>query len=415
MVSKHWVINFCKEHNLSVRTPEKTSIARASGFNRPQVMRFFENLRGLIEKYGFTAKDIYNMDESGMLTVPNKIPKVISSKGKKTVNKVVSGERGQLITAVCCISAAGVYVPPALIFPRKREKPELIDGAPPGTILMISDSGFINGDLFLIWLKHFKSFINCSTNEPILLVLDNHSSHISLAAITFCRRNGIHLLSLPPHSSHRLQPLDVVFFGPLKSAYSQEADKWMISHPGRAITQFQNAFSQTGIWPFNSDIFSDEDFAAADVKDRPEPEEVEEHHIPDEADHNEGSHNPNPENSEVVIELQDNSIAQELSDLAAASQNTDCIVIASYNSQATEDCNKNLNKSENSSTPESKMLPKKKISDSVNKSEECLPSTSNVSDNEESSDRNRVMPNDLFRLPKASEARSTRRQIKKKI
>lgn len=51
------------------------------------------------------------MDEYSMLMVPNNIPKVITPKENKTVNKVVSGEQGQLITAVCCVSAAGVYVP----------------------------------------------------------------------------------------------------------------------------------------------------------------------------------------------------------------------------------------------------------------------------------------------------------------
>lgn len=53
------------------------------------------------------------MDETGISTVPKKI----SLKGKKNVNKIVSGERGQTITAVCCVSATGNYVPPAFIFP----------------------------------------------------------------------------------------------------------------------------------------------------------------------------------------------------------------------------------------------------------------------------------------------------------
>jgi hypothetical protein len=60
------------------------------------------------------------MDESGISTLPNKLPKVIAEKGKRLVDKIVSADRGQLVTFVCCFSASGVYVPPAMIFPRKK-------------------------------------------------------------------------------------------------------------------------------------------------------------------------------------------------------------------------------------------------------------------------------------------------------
>lgn len=290
MAGKDWVRSFCKRHHLSARIAEKTSLARASGFNEVQVKTFFDNLKRVIEEKQISAARIYNMDESGILTVPNKISKVIAPTGKKAVSKIVSSERGQLITAVCCMSAGGKYVPPALIYPRKRKKDELLNGAPAGTLLMTSDSGYMNSDLFLVWLDHFKRNEKPTLEDPILLILDNHSSHISLAAINKCRENRILLLSLPPHSSHRLQPLDRGFFGPLKTVYGQECEKWHVSHPGRAITQFQiaelfgnafsrvasiekavNAFRACGIWPYNPDIFSPEDFAPASVTDRPRP------------------------------------------------------------------------------------------------------------------------------------------------
>ena len=58
-------------------------------------------------------------------------------------------------------------------------------------------------------------------------------------AINYARRHGIKFLTIPPHTSHRLQPLDRTFFGPLKTFYSQEADKWMVNHLGRRITEFE--------------------------------------------------------------------------------------------------------------------------------------------------------------------------------
>ena len=54
--------------------------------------------------------------------------------------------------------------------------------------------------------------------------MDGHSSHIAAKLIAFCMEHLIHLLILPPHCSHFLQPLDVSVFGPLKRALASEID-----------------------------------------------------------------------------------------------------------------------------------------------------------------------------------------------
>jgi len=51
---------------------------------------------------------------------------------------------------------------------------------------------------------------------PLLLITDGHDSHTDFAVINFCRKNNIHLVLLPPHSTHLLQPLDLAIFGPTK-------------------------------------------------------------------------------------------------------------------------------------------------------------------------------------------------------
>jgi hypothetical protein len=138
---KVWVISFCKRQNLSVTVPEKCSLGRTTGFNEVKVNRFVDNLHAVFEKHNFPPYRIFNMDESGSSTVPNKLPKVIAEKGKRVVGKIVSADLGQLVTVVCCFSASGV--PPAMIFPRKRMYNELYSGAPIETLPLISDTGFM--------------------------------------------------------------------------------------------------------------------------------------------------------------------------------------------------------------------------------------------------------------------------------
>lgn len=93
------------------------------------------------EEMKFPSHCMFNREESGISTAPNKIPKVIYLKGKRLVSKVASIERGQTITVACYINLIGLFVPHAILFPRRRIKPELLKDDPEGTFLMISELG----------------------------------------------------------------------------------------------------------------------------------------------------------------------------------------------------------------------------------------------------------------------------------
>jgi hypothetical protein len=54
-----------------------------------------------------------------------------------------------------------------------------------------------------------------------LLILDGYKSHVSQDFKDYCLKNKILTICMPPHSSHILQPLDVVCFSLLELKYSQ--------------------------------------------------------------------------------------------------------------------------------------------------------------------------------------------------
>ncbi|KAK9694563.1 hypothetical protein QE152_g33440 [Popillia japonica] len=87
-----------------------------------------------------------------------------------------------------------------------------------------------------------------------------------------------------------MQLLDRGFFAPLKTAFSSECDKWIVTNQGRPITQKQmsalfhaayskvatiqiceKSFTVTGLYPYNPDVFNEDDFAPAEVTNIPPP------------------------------------------------------------------------------------------------------------------------------------------------
>jgi hypothetical protein len=65
-----------------------------------------------------------------------------------------------------------------------------------------------------------------------LLIVDGHNSHVNMRFINYCDQNRIILAILSPHSTHRLQPLDVSVFRPLADYYSQEIDRFIANAQG---------------------------------------------------------------------------------------------------------------------------------------------------------------------------------------
>jgi hypothetical protein len=80
--------------------------------------------------------------------------------------------------------------------------------------------------LFKEFLTFFKKSIlgGVSLTNQHLLVLDGHGNHVALKTIEHAQKFRLYMITLPFHTSHVLQPLDVSCFKPFKTTFRKVRD-----------------------------------------------------------------------------------------------------------------------------------------------------------------------------------------------
>ena len=229
------------------------------------------------------------MDETGLTTVYVP-PKVFGPKRVKQLGQVTSAERGTLTTVVGCVIAGGITVPPGFRWPRKthRNVEQYMRGTPSGSLGSLSETGWMTAQNLLKWMTHFIKQTKPTPQDPVLLILDNHISHLSPDVISMAKTNRVVLCKFPPHTTQKLQPLDVSVYGPLKSYFDNACNGFMLANPGKTITLYDigelagmsitrsftpenivSDFKATGICPLDRHVFDDSAFLPSAITDRP--------------------------------------------------------------------------------------------------------------------------------------------------
>jgi hypothetical protein len=86
--------------------------------------------------------------------------------------------------------------------------------------------------LFKEWLSLFSKSIpwGISQDNPHLLILDGHGSHVMIEAFEQVIEIGLNMVTLPSHTSHALQLSDMTCFKPFKNAFRKEQDLTMVKN-----------------------------------------------------------------------------------------------------------------------------------------------------------------------------------------
>jgi hypothetical protein len=283
--SKNWSADFKARHKdiLDCRYLNTIDLARHKADSKASYSQYFTILRHKMEQYSIQPQNCYNMDEKGFLIghlqkVRRIFPKALMQQ-QRLLGTSQDGSR-EWIPLIATICADGSSLPPALIY--KAASSDLQDSwlqdydpQEHACWFASSPNGWTSDELGLSWLQSLfhKQTLDKARRDWRLLILDGHGSHCTLSFLEWCQSNRILVAVFPPHSTHRLQPLDVSLFRPLASYYSQSLDAHSRLSQGLAsvtkrdffknfYSAFDKAFTEanirsgwlkTGIEPFDPD------------------------------------------------------------------------------------------------------------------------------------------------------------------
>lgn len=257
-VGPRWASNFVKrEPGLKSRMTRQRDRQRVFCSDPGVIRPWFDLVQNVKAKYGIQDEDTYNFDETGFtMGVANRVKVVTASERRTEPIGVQQGDR-EWVTFIAAINAIGWAIAPYFIFKAKNHDASWYPDLKPQWRIGVSDNGWTTNNIGVAWLRHFLEQIKGRrVGSYVLLIIDGHESHKSLAFQDLCEENKIITLCMPPHSSHILQPLDVGCFAPLKRAYSKEIRVLALDHIGRIDKKafiatfskvFEKAFSKTNI------------------------------------------------------------------------------------------------------------------------------------------------------------------------
>ena len=279
---RYWIEGFKKRnHNaLRLRQREGLAIGRAKALTVINIYEFFTTIyKPIYDQHDFQFKPqcIWNLDETAF-QAQKSTRKVFVGSVSKNSYSLTSNATKSCFTTLFCGSAAGVYLPPFTIYKSKVGLTQgAVTGGVKGAAYGFSKNGWMEGPTFQTWFT--KTFIptikKVDAHSHHLIFYDGHSSHLTYEAFRIAKENNVHVICLPPNSSHATQPLDVGVFKAVKALYRQIVEDWWRESNYKNIcrnvfplllkqlwdqldpTWLVNGFRKTGLYPYNEKALDD--------------------------------------------------------------------------------------------------------------------------------------------------------------
>ena len=239
-------------------------------------------MEAAILKYNIAPENLYNLDEIGYLMGFTQSCRVIYGKDLRQRNGALRACDGgrEMVTVIETICADGSQLLPMIIFKGDGVQESWVENThlcmPDGVLVGYSENGWTDGKKSLRYLEHFFGSNSPTASKATsrtrfrMLLFDGHSSHVTWEFLLYCLQHRIIPFCLPAHTTHKLQPLDVAVFSPLKRKWSEavwerfqwgnhimkKESFWEVLQQARAggLTEknILSGFEATGIYPLNA-------------------------------------------------------------------------------------------------------------------------------------------------------------------
>ncbi|XP_044715173.1 DDE superfamily endonuclease domain-containing protein [Hirsutella rhossiliensis] len=269
-VGKDWPYSFVRRNSdeLGCTWFDGFDIARKRADNASRYRAYYELIGEKIEKYDILPCNTYNVDEKGFLL--------------GVINRTKRDGNRSWITFLACVCQDLTALPPFLIYQGKPGQVQdswltEFDPEHQAAFFTTSETGWTNHELGKEWLigvfDRFTKEKARNGRDYRLLITDGHSSHVNMDFLEWCDQHRIIVAVFPPHSTHRLQPLDVSLW-PSSTAYTNQLIQWTAKTQGliglskrEFWSLFWNAFGssfsaeniasgwkRTGLLPFDPEV-----------------------------------------------------------------------------------------------------------------------------------------------------------------
>ena len=143
--------------------------------------------------------------------------------GSKSIHIIEPDQREHLLV-LSCINADGGKIPNFYILKRTYFQQDYVKNCEENVVIAMQPNVWMTKWLFQSWISHFIGTLRKTTKidekNRHLLVLNGHNSHVTLEVVI----STMNIISLPSHTFHVLQPLDVNCFTPFKYVFKQSRD-----------------------------------------------------------------------------------------------------------------------------------------------------------------------------------------------
>ena len=231
-----------------------------------EVREFFSNFEGLVQEHAVVGRNIHNMDETSLSLGSREGGGYVIERAANMGVTYIDTEQGPNIrtTFIVTSSAAG-FALPTMVLLNIKSLPDHIESVLFNTSMAVtySPNGWNTHSTFDMWTRDV--FIPAVEErrrfpeEHCVLVLDGASCRSSIPALELMREHNVHVVTLPAHTSHFLQPADQYIFATFKKTLREGGLKTDLESTllqaatglaiGLSPMSIKRSWEATGLWP----------------------------------------------------------------------------------------------------------------------------------------------------------------------